>query len=82
MKYQGKDKIIKVDKAEIYSTEYRKGLFVAINSGVQDSRKLTFGCILELIILENNQLWLWCEEWHNLSYNESLNAYHIAPKLN
>ncbi|XP_029675247.1 uncharacterized protein LOC115242842 [Formica exsecta] len=25
IKYQGKDKIIKVDKAEVYSTEYRKG---------------------------------------------------------
>lgn len=43
MKYQSKDKIIKVDKAEINSTEYRKGSFVAIDSGVQENTEITFG---------------------------------------
>lgn len=54
MKYQGKDKIIKVDKAEVYSTEYRKGLFVAIDSGVQENSEITFDCIKELIILKDD----------------------------
>lgn len=81
MKYQSKDKIIKVDKAEVYSIEYRKGLFVALDSGVQKNSEITFGCIQELIILKDNELWLWCEEWQYLGYNESLNAYLVHPKL-
>jgi len=78
MKYQDKDKIIEVNKAEVYGIEYRKDLFVAINSGVQENNKITFGCIKELIILKDDQLWLRCEEWQCLSYNESLNAYCVA----
>jgi len=78
MKYQDKDKIIEVNKAEVYGIEYRKNLFVAINSGVQENNKITFGCIKELIILKDDQLWLRCEEWQCLSYNESLNAYCVA----
>lgn len=78
MKYQDKDEIIEVIKAEVYSTKYRKGLFVAINSGVQENNKITFGCIRELIILKDDQFWLWCEEWQCLGYNESLNAYCVA----
>lgn len=81
MKYHSKDKIIKVGKAEVYDTEYRKDLFVAIDSGVQQNSKMTFGCIQELIILKDNELWLWCEEWQYLGYNESLNAYLVHPKL-
>jgi len=81
MKYQSKDKIIKVDKAEVCSIEYRKGLFVALDSGVQKISEITFGCIQELIILKDNELWLWCEEWQYLGYNESLNAYLVHPKL-
>lgn len=50
MKYQGKDEIIKVDKAEVYSTQYRKSLLIAIDSGVQENSEITFGCIQELII--------------------------------
>lgn len=81
MKYQSKDTIIKVDKAEVYSTQYRKNLFVAIDSGIQVNSEVTFGCIQELIILKD-QLWLWCEEWQSLGYNKSLNAYLVHPKLN
>jgi len=54
MKYQNKDKIIEVNKAEVYGIEYRKDLFVAIDSGVQENNKITFGCIKELIILKDD----------------------------
>lgn len=78
MRYQCKDKVIKVSKAEINGIQYRKGLFVAIDSGIKENSTVTFGCIKEVIIINTNEVWLWCQEWQCLGYSEPLNAYVVS----
>lgn len=53
-------------------------MFVAIDSGIKENNTITFGYIEELIILKDDQLWVWCKEWQRVGYNESLNAYAVS----
>lgn len=56
-----------------------KELFVAIDSGAEtDDGDILFGCIKEILILNNDQVYLWCEIWQTLWLEESLNAYCVC----
>jgi len=73
------DYIFKFDRMIIHGIEYRTELFVAIDSGAKsDDGNIVFGCIKEILLINNNQIYLWCEEWHTLYLEQSLNGYCIC----
>lgn len=74
------DNVIKVDKIEVYGIEYRVGLFVAIGGGKENKNgDPEFGCIKEILLLEGEQVYLWCKIWFPLWLAKELNAYCVCP---
>jgi len=75
--YKDTDYVLKVYKIDIYGTLYRYDSFVVIDNGIETKDgKVIFGRIKEIIILDDN-VYFWCEEWPEIWFNESLNAYCV-----
>ena len=72
------DKVRKVKKIKIYSTEYIENIFVAIDSGIARVDNMpVFGKIIEMFI-SNNDVYFVCEEWITEYFKENLNAYCVT----
>jgi len=57
-----------IEMIVVHGIEYRIELFVVIDSDTESvDGNIIFDCIKEILLINNNQVYLWCEEWHTLN---------------
>lgn len=72
------DKVFRCKCMELYGITYRIGLSVVLESSLNSESHLpTFGKIQEIIILENEEVYLLCKLWNTQYIHERLNAYCV-----
>lgn len=75
--FKDTDCVFRVNKINIYGTEYRNDFFVGIDNRVnREDGNVIFGCIKEMIVIKDN-VYFWCPEWPVQWLNDSLNAYCV-----
>ncbi|KYQ46978.1 hypothetical protein ALC60_00120 [Trachymyrmex zeteki] len=78
MGFDDHDEVFCCKNVQFEGILYRIGLSIVLKSGFNTKCNLpNFGKIEEIVILENEEIFLWCQLWTTLYLHERLNAYHV-----
>ncbi|CAG5093261.1 Protein of unknown function, partial [Cotesia congregata] len=81
--YIDTDRVFRCNSAKVNGVEFRVGLYVCLEaSHLRDDNLPSFGCIKEIIILRNTDVYLFISKYTTTEFDEAVNAYHITHNDN
>lgn len=81
--YINTDRVFRCNSARVNGVELRVGLYICLEaSHLREDNLPSFGCIKEIIILRNTDVYLLISKYTTMQFDEEVNAYHITHNDN